>query len=111
MEMQILKTTTPRKPKLKAYLVTYRIDGQRTPKGTRQQRYDALIALLDDLPPVDRREHFEDDAHLSTSSWLVEAPDANAKALGGRLARGLTKGVDLLEVMHVAADTRFELTD
>lgn len=111
MKIQMLKTTTVEKPKLKAFLVTYRIDGQQTPKGTREQRYDALIALLENLPPVDRREHFEDDAHLSTSSWLVRAPDANAHALGRRLARVLTKGVDLLEVMHVAAETRFELTD
>jgi len=111
MKMEIQKSTTAKKQELKAYLVTYRIDGQRTPQGSRQQRYDALIALLDDLPPVDRREHFEDDGHLSTSSWLVKAPDANAKALGRRLARVLTKGVDLLEVMRVAADTRFELTE
>lgn len=110
MTMEIVKATKAQKPKLKAYQIIYRIDGQRTPEGTRQQRYDALIALLDDLPAVVRRGHFTDDAHLSTSSWLVEAPDVSAKALGRRLARVLTKDVDLLDVMHVAAASRFELT-
>lgn len=110
MEMQIVNATSTEKPKVKAYQITYRIDGERTPEGSRQQRYDALIALLDDLPAVVRRGHFTDDAHISTSSWLVRTRDPDAATLGRKLARVLTSGVDLLEVMQVAPGNRFELT-
>jgi hypothetical protein len=110
MGMQIVESTSAPKPKIKAYQITYRIDGQDTEQGTRQQRYDALTALLDDLPAVVRRGHFTDDAHISTSSWLVRTRDPDPDALGCKLARVLTKGVDLLEVMQVDAAGRYELT-
>jgi hypothetical protein len=108
MEIKILKSVRDDRP-LKNYLVTFRIKDRRTPKGTRQQRYDELERLLEALPAVLRRGHFTDDAHFATSSWLVRSRNS-AAGLGRNLSRSLTAEVDLLNVMQVSAANRFELT-
>lgn len=98
------------KPKGKAYLVIYRLADRRTAHGTYQERYDALVAKLEKLPAVLRRGHFEDEAHIATSSWLVRSLAGTAAVLGQRLSRGLTPGTDLLEVLPVVHNERYELT-
>lgn len=93
-----------------AYHVSYRIKDKTTPQGTSQERYDDLVGRLEKLKPVVRSGHFEDEAHTATSSWIVRTTEKSAAALGARLAKKLTPGVDLLEVIEVVLDNRFELT-
>ncbi len=101
---------TPRNVQRKAFHVMYRLADKRTPHGTYQERYDALIAKLEKMPAVLRRGHFNDAAHIATSSWLVRADDDTPQSLGRKLSESLTPGDDLLEVLRVTYMDRYELT-
>jgi len=91
-----------------AYEVSYRIGGKTTAQGTSAERYDDLTGRLAKLKPVLRSGHFEDEAHTSTSSWIVRSSDT-APALGKKLRAKLTPGVDLLEVIEVVPANWYEL--
>jgi hypothetical protein len=93
-----------------AYHVSYRIKDEDTPQGTSQERYDDLVGRLEKMKPVFRSGHFEDEAHTATSSWIVRLTEKSAEALGAKLAKKLTPGIDLLEVVEVALGNRFEFT-
>lgn len=86
------------------------IKGETTARGTSQERYDDLVERLEKLKPVLRSRHFEDEAHTATSSWIVRSSETTAEGLGRKLARNLTPGVDLLEVIEVVPSNWFQLT-
>lgn len=96
---------------LRAYHVSYRIAEETTLQGTYEERYTDLTDQLKVLKPVFPAEHFEDEAHSATSSWVVYSGERSPEGLGTKLARNLTPGVDLLEVVEVRPDGRWELTE
>ena len=102
--MRILDVLTP-------YHVSYRVGGEKTSEGSSQERYADLVARLEKLTPVERSRHFDDEAHTATSSWLVYSTEKSAEELGAKLAKKLSPGVDLLEVVEAKISNRFELTE
>ncbi|HWH21845.1 MAG TPA: hypothetical protein VNT25_00945 [Allosphingosinicella sp.] len=94
----------------KAFQVSYRIKSETTAKGTSQERYDDLVGRLEKLKAVLRSRHFDDEAHTATSSWIVRSSEAAAEGLGRKLARNLTPGIDLLEVIEVVPSNWYRLT-
>ncbi len=104
--MRMLKIVNPGT----AFHVSYRIAGKRTSQGATKDRYDGLIERLRKLKATLRSAHFEDEAHTATSSWIVRSKEASAATLTAKLAKGLTAGVDLLEVIEVNIDNWQMLT-
>lgn len=102
-KLQIIKAS-------KAFQVSYRIKADTTAKGTSQERYDDLVRRLEKLKAVLRSRHFEDEAHTATSSWIVRSSETTAEGLARKLARKLTPGVDLLEVIEVVPANWYQLT-
>lgn len=102
-KLEIIKAGT-------AFQVSYRIKSETTAKGTSQERYDDLVGRLEKLKAVLRSRHFDDEAHTATSSWIVRSSETTAEGLGRKLARNLTPGVDLLEVIEVVPSNWFQLT-
>ena len=94
----------------KAFQVSYRIKEKTTANGTSQERYDDLVGRLEKLKAVLRSRHFDDEAHTATSSWIVRSSETTAQGLGRKLARKLTPGVDLLEVVEVVPSNWYQLT-
>ena len=94
----------------KAFQVSYRIKSETTVKGTSQERYDDLVGRLEKLKAVLRSRHFDDEAHTATSSWIVRSSETTAEGLGRKLARNLTPGIDLLEVIEVVPSNWYRLT-
>lgn len=93
-----------------AYQVSYRIKDKTTAQGTSRERYDGLIARLGKLKAVIRSGHFEDEAHTATSSWVVRSKEKSAEALVAKLGKGLTPGLDFLEVIEVVVGNWDHLT-
>lgn len=94
----------------KAFQVSYRIKGETTASGTSQERYDDLVGRLEKFKAVLRSRHFDDEAHTATSSWIVRSSETTAEGLARKLARKLTLGVDLLEVIEVVPSNWYQLT-
>lgn len=94
----------------KAFQVSYRIKEKTTANGTGQERYEDLVGRLEKLKAVLRSRHFDDEAHTATSSWIVRSSEATAEGLARKLARKLTPGVDLLEVIEVLPSNWYQLT-
>lgn len=102
--LQIVKSGT-------AFQVSYRIKDKTTAQGTSRERYDGLVRRLEKLKAVLRSRHFEDEAHTATSSWIVRSSESTADGLVRKLGRGLTPGVDLLEVIEVLPANWDRLTE
>lgn len=94
----------------KAFQVSYRIKDKTTANGTSRERYDDLISRLEKLKAVLRSRHFEDEAHTTTSSWIVRSSEMTAEGLARKVGRKLTPGVDLLEVIEVVPANWYQLT-
>ncbi|GLR79072.1 hypothetical protein HUE56_04550 (plasmid) [Azospirillum oryzae] len=91
------------------YLVTYRLADTTTANGSRDDRYEAVVAKLRDFEGAEPNSYFEDAGHTSTSSWMIKTT-TSAKTLLNHLQTHLTPGVDLLEVVEVNLNNRARMT-
>lgn len=94
---------------LTAYLVLYRLStkAEESLLGDRTTRYEKLVEKLEKLEGEDL-SLFEDEGHISTSSWLVRST-LTANELGGKLHNGLDKKHDHLAVFEVADGNRWSM--
>lgn len=94
------------------YLVNYRLSSKADPtsdKGDRKARYAALRRTLE-LLAGSELNLFEDEGHISTSSWIIYASES-AKVVGQKLQELLAPGYDFLAVFEIKTEYRWSLPD
>ncbi len=93
----------------KTYQVVYRIAGQDTTSGTREQRYEDITERLKKMEAATLEHEFKDASHVATSTWLVRSDTTRAVELVAKLKGRLTANIDILRVTEVVDGNSAEI--